>query len=357
MSLQAKVASDVSQAALLSGGAIGDEPAPAALSVDEAVESLIQSDLDVNTDDNVNDSDDNQDDNSDDDQDDDENAIHDDDDQVDDEGESEDDDSDDEDESDLADEKSTPDEDYLLVGDEKITLNGIEKRLMRHKDYTEKTQTLAKERDSLAKDKVVLDESRGKYVEGLQILKKLFEGQAQDPGDEYWKDLKEDDPERYIAERDHVDQMKTRTQGIENEIKAEREEASKEAVTAFKKRTAQANERLIDAYPTWKDPEVAKREKTAILEGVIEHYGFKPEEFRMLADDRMMKLMKDAVSTRSKAKNKAKKKVTKVIRSSKGSVKRPTRDSKVASDASKRHSELGTLDSAVDFLLTRDSNR
>lgn len=182
-------------------------------------------------------------------------------------------------------------------GTERITREELKARMLMHADYTRKTQQVAEQRKALeAKAREVEQAASAKLGaldDHLQMLARsiqAFEGEVN------WQALRELDPAGYVEQKE---KQQARLQAFER-ARHEAETLRKEMI---QRRQAEEAQRLVEALPSWLDPQVAKQEATALREGVTA-YGFSAEEFDTVLDHRLILLARDALAYRQ-LKNKA----------------------------------------------------
>lgn len=188
-------------------------------------------------------------------------------------------------------------------------------------------------------------EDRGRYLQSLEHVSKLFNPAEPDPNlanpshPSY-------DPQAYWAAKEAFDRSKTAVEQIRKEYEAEKAKQEEQHKLLLSTYLAREREALHKAWPELKSPEVAKK----VTETLKRDYGFTDQEIAGTSDHRMFLVIRDAMEFRaSKAKEaEAVKVVRKLPKLVKGAA-RSTTDSKAGgrSQAMARLAETGSIHDAV----------
>jgi hypothetical protein len=232
----------------------------------------------------------------------------------------------------------------------------VRRRLSELVTAFEKAQTLEKEVEDLrgkasqvpteyAEGLRQIVEDRGRYLQSLEYVSKLFNPVEPDPNlanpnhPNY-------DPQAYWAAKEAYDRSKTAVEQIRKEYEAEKAKQDEQTKLLLNAYMAREREALYKAWPEAKSPEVAKQ----VAETLKRDYGFTDQEIAATSDHRMFLVVRDAMAFRaSKAKEaEAVKVVRKLPKLVKGAA-RSTTDSKAAgrSQAMARLAETGSIHDAV----------
>ena len=203
----------------------------------------------------------------------------------------------------------------------------------------------AEQRKSLEADRTVLEQEREKYAQGLAQLQAQLSQAGQEPTQEYWDKLYEEDPLEFVKQR---------------EAQRDREKAmqvvQQEQMQLIQQRVAEEKSKLVERIPEWRDDEVATREKAGLI-NFAQRVGFTSDELSQVVDSRLVDVLRRAYlyDQLQQEKPVARKKVAKAPKMVKGGKPKTSQD--VASEKKRkafdRLKKTGSKDAAVDFLLNR----
>jgi hypothetical protein len=180
-----------------------------------------------------------------------------------------------------------------LEGDgvEELTAEELKAQRLMHADYTRKTQQVAEQRKAIEAKALEVEQQAaaklGALDDHLQMLARSIQTYE---GEVNWTALRELDPAGYVEQRE---KQEARLKAFERA----RQQAETLRAEMIQRRQAEEAQRLVEALPSWLDPQVAKQEATQLREGVTA-YGFKPEEFDTVLDHRLILLARDALAYR-----------------------------------------------------------
>lgn len=203
----------------------------------------------------------------------------------------------------------------------------------------------AEQRKSLEADRTVLEQEREKYAQGLAQLQAQLSQAGQEPTQEYWDKLYEEDPLEFVKQR---------------EAQRDREKAmqvlQQEQMQLIQQRVSEEKSKLVERIPEWRDDEVATREKAGLI-NFAQRVGFTSDELSQVVDSRLVDVLRRAYlyDQLQQEKPVARKKVAKAPKMVKGGKPKTSQD--VASEKKRkafdRLKKTGSKDAAVDFLLNR----
>lgn len=203
----------------------------------------------------------------------------------------------------------------------------------------------AEQRKSLEADRTVLEQEREKYAQGLAQLQAQLSQTRQEPTQEYWDKLYEEDPLEFVKQR---------------EAQRDREKAmqvlQQEQMQLIQQRVSEEKSKLVERIPEWRDDEVATREKAGLI-NFAQRVGFTSDELSQVVDSRLVDVLRRAYlyDQLQQEKPVARKKVAKAPKMVKGGKPKTSQD--VASEKKRkafdRLKKTGSKDAAVDFLLNR----
>lgn len=199
-------------------------------------------------------------------------------------------------------------------------------------------------------------QQREQYLQAIEMLEaKMIEG-AEKP-QEYWDNLYTENPLEYVRQREAARDTKEALQNAAQEKARIQQEKQQEYAAKYQARLAEEQEKLLQALPEWNDPDVAAKEKQAIITYSQRNLGFSENEIANMADSRAVLAIRkaylyDELMSKKPEVQKKVKKAPKVTRSG-----QPTTKAQATANRSKqaleRLNKTGSKDAAVDLLLQR----
>jgi len=201
-----------------------------------------------------------------------------------------------------------------------------------------------------------LAQQREQYAQALEQLNGQLSS-VNEPTQEYWDKLYADNPMEFVRQRELHRERKDALQNVKAEQERVHQESVQQANVARQQYLANENEKLLEALPEWKDPEVANAEKQAIITYAQRNLGFSDEEVANISDSRgVLALRKaylyDQLMAKKPEAQKKVRKAPKVTRSGKPATKAQA-NAKRGQKALERLNKTGSKDAAVDLLLER----
>lgn len=203
----------------------------------------------------------------------------------------------------------------------------------------------AEQRKSLEADRTVLEQEREKYAQGLAQLQAQLSQAGQEPTQEYWDKLYEEDPLEFVKQRENQRDREKAMQVLQQE-----------QMQLIQQRVAEEKSKLVERIPEWRDDEVATREKAGLI-NFAQRVGFTSDELSQVVDSRLVDVLRRAYlyDQLQQEKPVARKKVAKAPKMVKGGKPKTSQD--VASEKKRkafdRLKKTGSKEAAVDFLLNR----
>lgn len=187
------------------------------------------------------------------------------------------------------------------------------------------------------------EQSRAQYLQGLQAIQAQLENQ--EPGQEYWDNLRETDPQKFLIEREQARERNEMRQAVI---------AEQQAVEA---QYLQEQERkLVEIIPEWSDNAKRQTETSQLVE-TAKGLGFSTHEIGMVKDARMVALLRKAslYDRMMERGAEVKKEVKKAPKMAKSSARKPQTDQKTLDrrKALQQHQKNPTVASAVEALMRR----
>ena len=157
--------------------------------------------------------------------------------------------------------------------------------------YTQKSQTLAEERRQFEGE---LAESRQVRDQAVQILQELQEQNKPVEHDEqYWENLKENDPLQYLTERDTLRETQVQLQLREHQQKILQAQKAQEQEMQMNRYVDEQRGKLAELIPEWSDNDAADSERKLIWE-YGRKMGFSDEELDHAYDARAVATLRKA---------------------------------------------------------------
>ena len=247
----------------------------------------------------------------------------------------------------------------VKAGEEEVevTLDELRNSYMRNADYTRKTQQVAEERKAAEAELEHLQGERNRYADQLETLEQALS--QQEPPQEYWDSLYQENPLEYTRQKDLARDRKDALQNIQTEKQRVQQEHLAELQAQADKQMAQERIRLTELIPEWTDSQKAQQEKTDVIT-YAQRYGYSSEELNRVSDSRAVAVMRKAMlyDKLMEAKPAATKKTTKAPKmtksgqpqSKKQKTQRRRRDALANIGKQKGRN---AMDAAVDYLLTK----
>lgn len=204
------------------------------------------------------------------------------------------------DESEELEEDESEDEDHDPEPTYKVTVDGQEVEVTesellagysRTADYTRKTQALAEQRKAVEAEARLIREVREAQAQRLAQIEEVLQGLQ--PAEPDWDRLRQENPAEFAAQ--YAEHQRSKEQMAR--IRAAREQAEREAL-ALRQRELQSviageRQKLVEAIPEWKDPEVASKEK-AKLADFARSLGYTDNDLAQVYDHRLMVILRKA---------------------------------------------------------------
>ena len=191
-------------------------------------------------------------------------------------------------------------------------------------------------------------QTRGRYLEGLDFLKKTINPvrpslEMLDPANAKY------DPDGYRFQAQKFDQDRALLYKIDQDARASREQQEQQQDILNKAHSARETAALHKAWPESKDDAVLKR----VAEGLARDYGFTNDEIQNISDHRQLLVIRDALELRALKAKQAD--AVKVVRAKPKLVKgtaRSTTDPKATArtNAMSRLQATGSMDAAAEFV-------
>jgi hypothetical protein len=171
---------------------------------------------------------------------------------------------------------------------EKVSLDELKARTLRHADYTRKTQELADHRKQLEAEAAALKQERELYAQLLPALQAQLQEQEPD-----WDRLFEQDPQNAPKQYVKYQQQKEAARLAAAEAERIRQQNETENSKAYQARLNEEYGKLLKAIPEWNNADKAKAEMAKLAE-VAKTFGFSDAELAGFTDHRQILVLRAA---------------------------------------------------------------
>lgn len=244
-----------------------------------------------------------------------------------------------------------------IDGEEKnVSADELVKSYQLEQAAQKRMQEAAEVRKTSEAEAAALAQQREQYAQALQSLQQQLNTADEKP-QEYWDNLYSEDPMEYMRQREAYRDRKEAAEKIKAEQARVQQEQQQELMQQHQANLAQQQERLLEALPEWKDPDVAMKEKQEIVTYAQRELGFTEQEVSNIADARGVLAIRkaylyDQLMAQKPAAQKKVKKAPRVTKAGKPTTKAQANSNR-KKQALERLSKTGSKDAAVDFLLEK----
>lgn len=183
-----------------------------------------------------------------------------------------------------------------LQDGQKISIAELKRNNLFQRDYSRKTEELAREKDRLLAE---LEEREAKAKEEIKARADLvFRLSNQLIPQKPTLELLQQDPVGYMEAKELYDQRVAELNALYSQTDAERQKEEQEQKAQYEAFVAEQREQLLQKLPKLKDEAKRAAFKQEAVKIGAEHYGIKAEEIESLADARMIMVLHDAIQYR-----------------------------------------------------------
>lgn len=177
--------------------------------------------------------------------------------------------------------------------DEEFTEEELRGNVLRHRDYTQKTQALAEaKRKFETEDVPAVRAERQKISEQLGKMEDAIRALVPDKPD--WDKLRQElDPEQFGVAWTRWNNAQRALESVQAERKRVAEQQQADAEAAHATHVEEQRRKLVEKVPEWVDESKAKAEKKEMAEYAIS-LGFTPEELLRVTDHRVLLILRAA---------------------------------------------------------------
>ena len=234
-----------------------------------------------------------------------------------------------------------------------------EGRGLRQADYTRKTQEIAETRRAFEAEQAQTQELQQRLSEALKETEQILLDRNTEPN---WSDLSQKlDPRQFNQVKAKWEESQSQLKHIQEQRKAVQDKELYDKQVQQHNHLVQENAKLLELFPTWKDPQVKQAEISNVVNYMLES-GLPEDTIRALNDNGnamainfIWKSMKyDNLNSKSTSAI-VKKKIKNVPKVSKSGTPTSSKErvSEAHNKASARLTKSGKIDDAVNLLLTQ----
>ena len=173
-----------------------------------------------------------------------------------------------------------------------VTLDELLSSYSRQADYTSKTQALAEEK-KLLNERL---ENVGRLEQQINEMQEHTNRLAQvsdDPGEEYWNQLKAENPMQYMIERDEYRERQAQKEKLVQETNEMQKQLQYQRQMEAEQSLKLENDKLLEMNPKWADPNVFSNAK-ARMRDAGKLVGFSDDELKQVVDHRAVMILHKA---------------------------------------------------------------
>ncbi len=236
--------------------------------------------------------------------------------------------------------------------DVNVTLEELQQGYSRTSDYSRKTQQLAEQRKQFEQQANQIQAERTQLAENLKAVEQFLSNPVPQPD----QNLINSDPSEYLRQKDAYEKHQDTVKAVKDEQVRLQQAQQSDLIQNYQKNLESAKVELLERIPTWKNADVATKEKSAVV-NYAKRVGFSDLEMQTASDPRAIEVLRKAyLYDKIVAKNQvAKKKVTKAPKMIKGAV--PTSKNESKQRKSKqlfdRLGKSGKMKDAVEYLMNK----
>ena len=173
-----------------------------------------------------------------------------------------------------------------------VSLQELKDSFSRQQDYTQKTTALSEEKKQLAERLQQVEALEGQ-LNTLRENAEQLSAVSSDPGEEYWNQLKVENPMQYMIERDEfrekqaeILRLKQETDGMQKQLHQQRQLEAEQSLRA-------ENEKLLELNPAWADKQKFSLAKNQMRE-TAKLVGFSEDDLSQVTDHRTVMILHKA---------------------------------------------------------------
>ena len=204
-------------------------------------------------------------------------------------------------------EEAEPEEEEALVAADKYVLplgeggeniegeaDEVKNLILRQKDYTQKTQSLAETRKQLDAERNSIRAIQQIGSELQQEYEALRKTEELEVDQEYWDRLKTDNPMPYMIEKQALQERNLERGKSQAKLNSLHQQMQNQQQLEFNQRLAEEQLKLAEAIPEWQDQQRAQEERTQLRAYGLS-MGFSEKELSEVYDSRAVRVLRSAM--------------------------------------------------------------
>ena len=204
-------------------------------------------------------------------------------------------------------EEAEPEEEEALVAADKYVLplgeggenieveaDEVKNLVLRQKDYTQKTQSLAETRKQLDAERNSIRAIQQIGSELQQEYEALRKTEELEVDQEYWDRLKTDNPMQYMIEKQELQERNLERGKSQAKLNSLHQQMQNQQQLEFNQRLAEEQLKLAEAIPEWQDQQRAQEERTQLRAYGLS-MGFSEKELSEVYDSRAVRVLRSAM--------------------------------------------------------------
>ena len=204
-------------------------------------------------------------------------------------------------------EEAEPEEEEALVAADKYVLplgeggenieveaDEVKNLVLRQKDYTQKTQSLAETRKQLDAERNSIRAIQQIGSELQQEYEALRKTEELEVDQEYWDRLKTDNPMQYMIEKQDLQERNLERGKSQQKLNSLHQQMQNQQQLEFNQRLAEEQLKLAEAIPEWQDQQRAQEERTQLRAYGLS-MGFSEKELSEVYDSRAVRVLRSAM--------------------------------------------------------------
>ena len=204
-------------------------------------------------------------------------------------------------------EEAEPEEEEALVAADKYILplgeggenieveaDEVKNLILRQKDYTQKTQSLAETRKQLDAERNSIRAIQQIGSELQQEYEALRKTEELEVDQEYWDRLKTDNPMQYMIEKQDLQERNLERGKSQAKLNSLHQQMQNQQQLEFNQRLAEEQLKLAEAIPEWQDQQRAQEERTQLRAYGLS-MGFSEKELSEVYDSRAVRVLRSAM--------------------------------------------------------------
>lgn len=175
--------------------------------------------------------------------------------------------------------------------DVQLTEQELQSSILRHADYTRKTQALAEERKAFHAEAERVKEERAQYAQLLPALTQQIQAALPQPPDPR---MRETDPLSYMLAKDEYEEKMGRIQAASAEMTRLQQVQQEEQTKQLQSMVAHGYSKMLELIPEWNDKKVYEKDRTE-LRRYLNDAGYSDEEINQAYDPRAIAMARKAM--------------------------------------------------------------